>query len=68
MELIALSFLKNLRKINESTISYLMGRFGLASDVKRVTENTLVVILTTSIFISLLIGLTVMILALGSLG
>jgi hypothetical protein len=45
-----------------------MGRFGLASDVKRVTENTLVVILTTSIFISLLIGLTVMILALGSLG
>jgi hypothetical protein len=61
-------FLRNLKKILGLTILFLMARFGPVSDAKRVTESTLVVILTISIFISLLIGLTLMTLALGSGG
>ena len=61
-------YLKNLKKISVSTILSFKERFGHRLDVKRVTATTVVAILTISIYISLLIGLIVMTLALGSGG
>ena len=61
-------FLRNLKKILGLTTLSFKEKSGHELDVKRVTESTLVVILTISIFISLLIGLTLMTLALGSGG
>ena len=62
------SFLKNLKKITASTILFFKARFGHGLDAKRATASTVVAILTISIYIFLLIGLTVMTLALGSGG
>jgi len=61
-------FLKNLKKISVSTILSFKERFGHRLDAKRATASTLAAILTISIYIFLLIGLTVMTLVLGSGG
>jgi len=68
MVLIVQSSLKNLKRMLVSNTLSLMERFGLKKKLNRVTESTLVVILTLSTFMFLLMMVTVMTLALGSGG
>jgi hypothetical protein len=68
MGLIVRRFLNNLRKIAEFLISFSTKKFGHEIEKKKAIENTVVLILTLSIYISLLIGVTLATLALGSRG
>jgi hypothetical protein len=56
--LIVLSFLKNLKKMNEWITSYTIKKFGQEPDAKKAIGSIQVVILTLSIYIFLLMILT----------
>jgi hypothetical protein len=60
-----LSFLKNLKKMNEWITSFTIKRFGQEPDAKKAIGSMRVVILTLSIYIFLLMLLTVVTLAPG---
>jgi hypothetical protein len=63
-----MSSLKNLKRMNALSILSGGGKSGHGKDAKKAIGSTQVVTLTLSIFISLLMILTVMTLALGSGG
>jgi hypothetical protein len=65
MGLIVPSFLKNSKKMNEWITSYTIRKFGQGPDAKKAIGSTQVVILTLSIYIFLLMLLTVATLAPG---
>jgi hypothetical protein len=65
MGLIVLSFLRNSKKMNEWITSYTIRKSGQEPDAKKAIGSTQVVILTLSIYIFLLMLLTVATLAPG---